>query len=174
MAAAAVARSGLHTEDTGVNQTLCLRRSRSMRKKDKDTLVMAVRDSKLGMCGEVKTTAPGGWCVGRSGEVCRSGNVVSRKSRCLTWPEGKKGQIFRGRMVGLGSIGGRWRDLCFETGDLWEYGPRPGPQQQQGLGVRTDEVVMLAVAYPGQGLVGHCPALCPFRALCRQSHTAGL
>ena len=33
MAAAAVARSGLHTEDTGVNQTVCLRRSRSMRRK---------------------------------------------------------------------------------------------------------------------------------------------
>lgn len=45
------------------------------------------------------------------------------------------------------------------TRDLWEYGPRPDPQQQQGLGVRTAEVVMVAVAYPGQGLVGHCPAV---------------
>lgn len=50
-----------------------------MRRKDKDTLVMAVRD-KLGMCGEVKAASPGGWCVGRSGEECRSGNVVSREA----------------------------------------------------------------------------------------------
>lgn len=73
----------------------------------------AVRDSKLGMCGEVKAASPGGWCVGRSGEECRSGNVVSRESGCLTWPEGRKGQIFGGRRVGLGTSGGRWRDLCF-------------------------------------------------------------
>lgn len=111
MAAAAVARSGLGTEDTGVNQTL--RRLRSMRKKDKDTSLMAMRGSKLGMCGEVKATSPGDWCAGRSGEVCRSGNVVSRKSGCLSWSEGKKGQIFRGRRVGLGSRGERQRDLCF-------------------------------------------------------------
>lgn len=93
MAAAAVARSGLGTEDTGVNQTLCLRRSRSMRKKDKDTLLMAMRGSKLGMC-EVKATSPGDWCVGRSGEVCRSGNVVSRKKRVPELVGGGEGSDF--------------------------------------------------------------------------------
>ncbi|CAI9166726.1 unnamed protein product [Rangifer tarandus platyrhynchus] len=173
MAAAAVARSGLGTEDTGINQTLCLRRLRLMRKKDKDTSLMAMRGSKLGMCGEVEATSPGDWCAGRSGEACRSGNVVSRKSGYLSWSEGKKGHIFRERRVGLGSRGER-QTCALGTKDLWEYGPSPGPQQQQGLGVRTDEVVMVAVASPGQGLVGDCPALCPFRALFRLSHMAEL
>lgn len=35
--------------------------------------------------------------------------------------------------------------------------------------VRTAEVVMVAVAYPGQGLQVTAQP-CPFRAFCRQSH----
>lgn len=65
-----------------------------MRKKDKDTLLMAMRGSKLGMCGEVKATSPGDWCVGRSGEVCRSGNVVSRKKRVPELVGGGEGSDF--------------------------------------------------------------------------------
>ena len=104
-----------------------------MRKKDKDTLLMAMRGSKPGMCGEVKATSPGDWCAGRSGEVCRSGNVVSRKSGCLSWSEGKKGQIFRGRRLGLGSRGERQRLVLWEQKTFGSMGPAQALSSSKAL-----------------------------------------
>lgn len=92
------------------------------------------RDSKLGMRSKVKAAFSGRLGVWAGvGSECRSG-MWFLGNGCLTWPEEEGSDFLEEGGWVWGTSGGRWRDLCLgEQETFWEYGPRPDPQQQQGL-----------------------------------------
>lgn len=55
------------------------------------------------------------------------------KSGCLSWSEGEKGQIFRGRRVGLGSRGERQRLVLWEQKTFGSMGPAQALSSSKAL-----------------------------------------